>query len=481
MKDTLELKHSFENIKNLRSDIQNIFDTIKAKSNTLNKVYEDMIKAHCKSEYMFGIDSFHFQNELITSDYENMLNSFKKINNRMYCEYYQLYVLIRKYIESDITNDSLRSKVLINKKFPVYKVLDTHRVYRFAHVIELHDYITNTIVELESYRIAKDAELATDTQQSKQGLNIGNLVNSYRYSNALLCEKIKMFVRYLKVFHQHHKKYLTRLSIKTKLIIGIINEDIIIKQLNSSGTSNNNTKKQNLSDEESILKYVGDNENDNINHELTTIVSNISKSEDGSDDELHSIYTNSSNSTITTNKSDNIVEKPVEAEPVEAEPVEAEPVEAEPVDVDPVEAEPVDVDPVEAEPVEAEPVDVDPVEAEPVDVDPVEAEPVEVEPVDVDPVEADPVEADPVEADPLEEEPMDTELVEELEAELDEVVNEDNPEAIGGCFIMESDIGQNDINKKTSSDDVMCIHDNSIKLIVTDNSNNAEKIYPQCL
>jgi hypothetical protein len=121
------------------------------------------------------------------------------------------------------------------------------------------------------------------------------------------------------------------------------------------------------------------------------------------------------------------------------------------------------------------------VEAEPVDVDPVEAEPVEVEPVDVDPVEADPVEADPVEADPVEEELMDTELVEELEAELDEVVNEDNPEAIGGCFIMESDIGQNDINKKTSSDDVMCIHDNSIKLIVTDNSNNAEKIYPQCL
>ena len=211
MKDTLELKHSFENIKNLRGDIQNIFDTIKAKSNTLNKVYEDMIKAHCKSEYMFGIDSFHFQNELITSDYDNMINTFKKINNRMYCEYYQLYVLIRKYLESEITNDSLRSKVLINKKFPVYKVLDTLRIYRFAHVIELHDYITNTIVELESYRIAKDAELATDTQQSNQGLNIGNLVNSYRYSNALLSEKIKMFVRYLRVFHQHHKKYLTRL------------------------------------------------------------------------------------------------------------------------------------------------------------------------------------------------------------------------------------------------------------------------------
>ena len=97
----------------------------------------------------------------------------------MYCEYYQLYVLIRKYIEEEITNESLRSKVLINKRFPVYKVLDVNRIYRFALVVDLHDYITNTIVELESYRIAKDSELENDTQQSKQGLNIGNLVNSY--------------------------------------------------------------------------------------------------------------------------------------------------------------------------------------------------------------------------------------------------------------------------------------------------------------
>jgi hypothetical protein len=298
MKDTIELKHSFEHIKILRSDIQNIFDTINAKSITLNKVYDDMIKTHCKSEYMFGIDSFHFQNELISSDYDNIINTFNKINNRMYCEYYQLYMLIRKYIESDINNESLRNKVLINKKFPIYKVLDKLSIYRFTYVIELHEYITNTIVELESYRIAKDAELATDTQQSKQGLNIGNLVNSYRYSNALLCEKIKMFVRYLKVFHQHHKKYLTHLSIKTKLIIGIINQDIIIKQLNYSGPSDSNTNKQNIGNYESILKHID-------NEDLERIVSNNFKKDNGSDNVADHIYNNSSNSTITTDKSEN--------------------------------------------------------------------------------------------------------------------------------------------------------------------------------
>ena len=68
MKDILDLKHSFENIKTSRSDILNIFNTVKSKLATLNNVYQDMIKAHSKSEYMFGIDSFHFQNELISMD-----------------------------------------------------------------------------------------------------------------------------------------------------------------------------------------------------------------------------------------------------------------------------------------------------------------------------------------------------------------------------------------------------------------------------
>ena len=269
MKDVLVLKHNFENIKNIRSDISNIFETIKSKIQILNKVYVEMIKAHNSSEYMFGIDAFHFQNELLNTDYSNMLSNFKKIDNRMYCEYYQLYTLIRKYVETEVKAESLRSKVLINKKFPVYKVLDTNRIYKFSHVEELHDYITNTIVELESYWIAKDSELENDNKQSKQGLNIGNLVNSYRYSNALLNEKIKMFVRYLKVFHTHHDKYLKRLLVKAKLNVEIINEDIMIKQLNANGIGNvinteNNGNKYSKFITNSKLSTSSDDENNSF-------------------------------------------------------------------------------------------------------------------------------------------------------------------------------------------------------------------------
>ena len=285
MKDVLVLKHNFENIKNIRSDISNIFETIKSKIQILKKVYVEMIDTHNSSEYMFGIDAFHFQNELLNTDYSNMLSNFKKIDNRMYCEYYQLYTLIRNYVETEVKTESLRSKVLINKKFPVYKVLDTNRIYKFSHVEELHDYITNTIVELESYRIAKDSELENDNKQSKQGLNIGNLVNSYRYSNALLNEKIKMFVRYLKVFHTHHDKYLKRLLVKTKHNVEIINEDIMIKQLNANGIGNNlnmennGNKYSNFIENTSSLKKKDSNFSTSSDEEQNSFLQSINSNE----------------------------------------------------------------------------------------------------------------------------------------------------------------------------------------------------------
>jgi hypothetical protein len=408
-------------------------------------------------------------------------------------------VLIRKYIESDITNDSLRSKILINKKFPVYKVLDIYRVYRFTLVVELHDYITNTIVELESYRIAKDSELAKDTQQSKQGINIGNLVNSYRYSNALLNEKIKMFVRHLKVFHQHHKQYLTHLTIKTKLIIGIINEDITIKQLNPDGTSVVNDKKKHLTDEETIMKYVGNNIDESMNDELATIVSNISTSSDGSDeDTTRGLYNTSSNSMISGNK-------PATSEP-EPEPEAAPPLEPAPEPVSeheqgpPQEAQPEPEPPQETQPEPGpepahEPKPEPPQETQPEpgpEPGPEPAHEPAHEPEPEPPHETQP-EIEPEAATPHESEPIGdiAELpIDEETGNISDVTDDDMPsrcsldDSVSNIDVQANSVENDDINstENATPDDVInVLNQSSIKLTVTDISNNTAKIYPQCL
>jgi hypothetical protein len=50
------------------------------------------------------------------------------------------------------------------------------------------------------------------------------------YNNIILEERIHMFENYLNTFIAHHSKYFSRLLIKMKLMLGIVNEDFHLKQ-----------------------------------------------------------------------------------------------------------------------------------------------------------------------------------------------------------------------------------------------------------
>ena len=233
------LKQDFDYIRNMRSDACNIFDNLETKIGILSKIYIGLIKTHEDANYIFGLDSFHFQNKLIELEYENMKNIFASIDNRMYCEYYKLHVMIQKYINDDITEPKVIEKTHSKKKYPIYKDLETHIVYDFKQTLEIQSGILQTIQELQNYLMDKETELKEDTEQSDMGLNIDNIVNSQLYSNAILREKIDMFIRYMKAFHLHHKKYFSRLIIKSKLMAEIIDEDICTKQFSSPNKNGN--------------------------------------------------------------------------------------------------------------------------------------------------------------------------------------------------------------------------------------------------
>lgn len=292
MKEILQLKNDFNSVKVLRGDILNVFETLGSKLLVLKKIYIKLLELHNQSEYMFGIDSFYFQNKLIEMEFNHLKDIQRSIENRMYCEYYQLHMLVQDYVEKEVLSENVRNKIAVRKKYPAYKNLDPHRVYNFSLVAELQEHIINSIMELETYRQAKVAELKTDTAQSKLGLNIGNLVNSHRFYNALLKEKISMFIRYLQVFHEHHTKYFTRLHIKAKLVIGIINEDIQIKQFNPTGRSivpENDDIDSPLSsasgsipnETQSLKTFVKyDDSGDHMKAALDTIVSNMSETDE---------------------------------------------------------------------------------------------------------------------------------------------------------------------------------------------------------
>jgi len=237
MVDIAQIKKKFDNLLILRADICAIFDILNSKVEVLQKIYLDLVKSHAHKSYVFGIDSFHFQNQLIETEYLNLNKTFQSIDNRVYCEYYNLYQMIQKYVRKDVKDEKLIKSVSFNHKFVAYKHLDKDSSYDIKKIKEIHLAIAACIVELESLHTAREAELRNDRHQSELGLNIDNLVYTEMFINHMMKAKIDMFYRYLQVFNDHHVKYFTRLLLKTKLHMGIVNEDIMIKQFNQTSTT----------------------------------------------------------------------------------------------------------------------------------------------------------------------------------------------------------------------------------------------------
>lgn len=225
-----DVKRSFEQVLALRQDISNVFHILDSKIKVLREVYADLVSTHAHKEYVFGIDSFCFQNELIETDYNNLKDVFRSIDGRIYCEYYNLYVMVKQYGSEEITDPKVKSSVNFTHSFAPYKHLDSNRVYSMDVVREMQGAITGCITELESQHQSRESSLQVDREQSNLGLNIDNLVYTEMFRNTMLKARIDMFYKYLDVFHDHHSKYYTRLLLKAKLHLGIVNEDIIIKQ-----------------------------------------------------------------------------------------------------------------------------------------------------------------------------------------------------------------------------------------------------------
>lgn len=239
----------FERIKETHINIRSIFNDINDKLTYLNGLYLNIVKTHSLKEYTFGLDSFHFQHKFIEVEHNNNNNLLKTISNRFYCEYYKLY----KYVEQYIVNElHLNDKIIKHVNFPVYKDLDKNVNYDFNLTIDVQQTIVKYINELSTHLSLKVKDLNDNTIQSKIGIHIENIINYQQYSNALINERMMMFIRYLDALNKQHTKYINRLYNNSKTLLNQINEDIIIS--NTDAVEESNVVKEPIVVEEEVAK-----------------------------------------------------------------------------------------------------------------------------------------------------------------------------------------------------------------------------------
>ena len=243
------LKINFNEIKKLRESVDNLLKSLGDKINTLNSIYKYLITNNI-NETENGLDSLHFQSKLINYEVENNYEIFNMIDNHMYCNYYKLYKNILKYLDETINNKNITSGFM-NKKYPVYKDLDINTKYDFETIIEIYNTIIQIIDILNNEYMAREHKFNMENNRKKTGLNIDNLVNSLHYNNQNMKNTINLFIQYLIIFNGFHTKYLTRFSLRTKLLYGQINNDIHLEESkNNIDYSDNNDNISLENDEE---------------------------------------------------------------------------------------------------------------------------------------------------------------------------------------------------------------------------------------
>ncbi len=284
---TVKLKSDFNNIKHMREYGNNLLEALNNKISLLNDIYNNLLDNN-KHESQTGLDSFYFQKKLIAIEFKNSFDTFKTIENRIYCDYYKLYKNMNKYLFETIKNKNTTS-MFNNKNYPIYNDLDTLYIYDFNFTIELHNDIIQIIDILIDELTSRDNKLCVQKTKKQNGLEIDNLINNINHNNNKLKNHLVLFIDYLNVYNKFHSKYLTRFFIKIKLFYGQINSDILFEEIKTDinyGTDiccNIFLEKE---EEEIIRKFVPENNlfiddinktdtKNNIMFELNNMISGI--------------------------------------------------------------------------------------------------------------------------------------------------------------------------------------------------------------
>ena len=213
---------NFDNLKETRLKIKQRFNEIDIIKNAIKQNYIQYIEQ--ENTNFFGLDSFHFQNKAIELEYENMLHLYHFIDNRIYGDYYKLFLMISESLRDQLSESQLyKLKELQHlENYPMYKDLEPFKIYEFDLINQIHQDIILVLTNVKEMVLENDVAIHEHQKHLKLGMNIDNYVINQQYKNHHLKLSNDLHENYLQVFHTYHdtwlKKYYEKLDLFFKQI-----------------------------------------------------------------------------------------------------------------------------------------------------------------------------------------------------------------------------------------------------------------------
>ena len=278
---------TFGKIKEIRLKIKNKITKIENIKSEIKKNYIKYINTEKKD--FFGLDSFHFQNKVLELEYDNMLKLYHFIDNRIYGDYYKLFIMIEKFLKKNLTVKQIEKIKELNPKnpYPIYKDLEPFKLYDFDTINNIHQDIIIIISNVKEIYKENEELIKQHMKELNLGMNIDNYIINHEYINHNLNSTNNLHENYLHVYHKYHCELLNKYYDKINLFYRQIEHHIISDNSNLSDNSPSPKYIKELDDvifEQNIIIDISENIVEDISENIIkdiseNIVEDISENE----------------------------------------------------------------------------------------------------------------------------------------------------------------------------------------------------------
>ena len=232
-----DLKDKFSKLKECKSNVLSHFENITSKIEKLNQIYEELIRSNKQTLFLIGLDTFHFQKQLLNIEYGSLHTHHNMISNRIYSDYYKLHKIIKRYVAENIEETKIVDMLNIFANYPVYDSLNVHKLYSFEYTSGLYNDIVDLLVAMNEYCNNQKILLKNYKVKQNYGLNINNFVFAFENKINDQIGKIDLFTKYMHFFVEIHIKYYNKFLTKIRLMYSQINHDIKFDDNTSKATN----------------------------------------------------------------------------------------------------------------------------------------------------------------------------------------------------------------------------------------------------
>jgi hypothetical protein len=197
-----------------------------SKKTTLSGLYKQLLDEN--STIMNTLDVFNFQIKLLGNDIVYLTTKYKQTNNRIYCQYYKLFISIQEYVESNVSQVGFPKA-----SFPTYDDTNPDKVYEFSVISEVHDTTCGVLRSVIEYLKFQNTEYKRYKLINNSGVYIDVFVDTFKYKVRTIIEKINLFSDILKFYNTTNVKHYTKLVNYIEFINQNMCNDIAFNDLSS--------------------------------------------------------------------------------------------------------------------------------------------------------------------------------------------------------------------------------------------------------